>query len=78
MKMLCCFVSCLQSWSRLHPECEYIFQLEKEERQCLQYIAELGNRSTEGAFPFFFLHNIEPVAISSAHEFKNDTLLLER
>eukprot|EP00064_Thunnus_orientalis_P008933 superscaffoldBa00001099_g8956 len=35
--------------SSLHPECEYIFQLEKEERHCLQYIAEQGNRSAEGS-----------------------------
>ncbi|KAM7388336.1 hypothetical protein PAMP_024516 [Pampus punctatissimus] len=35
--------------SSLHPECEYIFQLEKEERHCLQYIAEDGNKSAEGS-----------------------------
>uniref|UniRef100_A0A3Q3EID6 Growth hormone-releasing hormone receptor n=1 Tax=Kryptolebias marmoratus TaxID=37003 RepID=A0A3Q3EID6_KRYMA len=45
--------SVMKTLSRLHPECEYIFQLEKEERQCLQYIAELGNRSTEGCWPFW-------------------------
>uniref|UniRef100_A0A669BXK5 Growth hormone releasing hormone receptor n=1 Tax=Oreochromis niloticus TaxID=8128 RepID=A0A669BXK5_ORENI len=39
--------------SSLHPECEYIFQLEKEERHCLQYIAEQENRSTEGCWPFW-------------------------
>ncbi|XP_024134169.1 growth hormone releasing hormone receptor, like isoform X1 [Oryzias melastigma] len=39
--------------SRLHPECEYIFQLEKEERRCLQYVAEQGNRSSEGCWPFW-------------------------
>ncbi|TDH08481.1 hypothetical protein EPR50_G00097960 [Perca flavescens] len=39
--------------SSLHPECEYIFQLEKEERHCLQYIAEQGNRTTEGCRPFW-------------------------
>uniref|UniRef100_A0A8C2ZDA6 Growth hormone-releasing hormone receptor n=1 Tax=Cyclopterus lumpus TaxID=8103 RepID=A0A8C2ZDA6_CYCLU len=39
--------------SSLHPECEFIFQLEKEERHCLQYIAEHGNRSTEGCRPFW-------------------------
>ncbi|XP_038859002.1 growth hormone-releasing hormone receptor-like [Salvelinus namaycush] len=26
--------------SSLHPDCEYIFQLEREERRCLRYIAE--------------------------------------
>uniref|UniRef100_A0A1A8RW00 Growth hormone-releasing hormone receptor n=1 Tax=Nothobranchius rachovii TaxID=451742 RepID=A0A1A8RW00_9TELE len=39
--------------SRLHPECEYIFQLEREERYCLQYITEQGNRSSEGCQPFW-------------------------
>ncbi|XP_054459424.1 growth hormone releasing hormone receptor, like [Anoplopoma fimbria] len=39
--------------SSLHPECEFIFQLEKEKRHCLQYIAEQGNRSTEGCGPFW-------------------------
>ncbi|KAM9385822.1 growth hormone releasing hormone receptor, like [Pholidichthys leucotaenia] len=39
--------------SGLHPECEYIFQLEKEERQCLQYISEQENRSAEGCWPFW-------------------------
>ncbi|XP_047230146.1 growth hormone releasing hormone receptor, like isoform X3 [Girardinichthys multiradiatus] len=33
--------------SLLHPECEFYFQLEKEERLCQQYIAEQENRSTE-------------------------------
>ncbi|XP_026015736.1 growth hormone releasing hormone receptor, like isoform X2 [Astatotilapia calliptera] len=41
------------AFSSLHPECEYIFQLEKEERHCLQYIAEQENRSTEGCWPFW-------------------------
>lgn len=48
-----CLVFYLQALSSLHPECEYIFQLEKEERRCLQYVAEQANKSTEGAFPFF-------------------------
>ncbi|XP_078802439.1 growth hormone releasing hormone receptor, like isoform X4 [Oryzias latipes] len=39
--------------SRLHPECEFIFQLEREERRCLQYVAEQGNRSSEGCWPFW-------------------------
>ncbi|CAK6955370.1 growth hormone releasing hormone receptor%2C like [Scomber scombrus] len=39
--------------STLHPECEYIFQLEKDERHCLQYIAEQGNSSAEGCQPFW-------------------------
>uniref|UniRef100_A0A3B5A605 Growth hormone-releasing hormone receptor n=1 Tax=Stegastes partitus TaxID=144197 RepID=A0A3B5A605_9TELE len=42
----------LSALSSLHPECEYIFQLEKEERRCLQHIAEQGNRST-GCRPFW-------------------------
>lgn len=41
----------LQAFSSLHPECEFIFQLEEEERSCLQYIEEQANRSTEGVFP---------------------------
>ncbi|XP_034738389.1 growth hormone releasing hormone receptor, like [Etheostoma cragini] len=47
---LCCASVALSS---LHPECEYIFQLEKEERHCLQYIAEQSNRTTEGCQPFW-------------------------
>ncbi|XP_034035550.1 growth hormone releasing hormone receptor, like [Thalassophryne amazonica] len=39
--------------SSLHPECEYIFQLEREEHLCLQYIAEHENRSAEGCQPFW-------------------------
>uniref|UniRef100_A0A3B3X6S4 Growth hormone-releasing hormone receptor n=1 Tax=Poecilia mexicana TaxID=48701 RepID=A0A3B3X6S4_9TELE len=39
--------------SLLHPECEFYFQLEKEERLCLQYIAEQENRSTEGCRPLW-------------------------
>ncbi|KAM9848934.1 growth hormone releasing hormone receptor, like [Aulostomus maculatus] len=39
--------------SILHPECEYIFQLEKDESRCLQHITEQGNRSTEGCQPFW-------------------------
>ncbi|XP_068599670.1 growth hormone releasing hormone receptor, like [Brachionichthys hirsutus] len=39
--------------SSLHPECELIFQLEEEERGCLQYIAEQRNGSTEGCLPFW-------------------------
>ncbi|KAE8294246.1 Growth hormone-releasing hormone receptor [Larimichthys crocea] len=37
------------AFSSLHPECEFIFQLEKDERNCLQYITEHGNSSTEGS-----------------------------
>ncbi|CAB1324619.1 unnamed protein product, partial [Coregonus sp. 'balchen'] len=29
----------------LHPDCEYIFQLEREEQRCLRYIAEQNHRS---------------------------------
>ncbi|KAM4574943.1 growth hormone releasing hormone receptor, like [Fundulus diaphanus] len=39
--------------SLLHPDCELLFQLEKEERLCLQYIAEQENRSTEGCRPLW-------------------------
>ncbi|XP_069378261.1 growth hormone releasing hormone receptor, like [Paralichthys olivaceus] len=39
--------------SSLHPECEFIFQLEREERHCLQYIATQANRSQEGCRPFW-------------------------
>uniref|UniRef100_A0A3Q4A924 Growth hormone-releasing hormone receptor n=1 Tax=Mola mola TaxID=94237 RepID=A0A3Q4A924_MOLML len=45
--------SFLQALSSLHPECEFIFQLEEEERGCLQYVEEQGNRSTEGCRPFW-------------------------
>lgn len=40
----------LQVLSRLHPECEYIFQLERDEYRCLQYIAEHANTSHDGGF----------------------------
>ncbi|CAJ1060413.1 growth hormone releasing hormone receptor%2C like [Xyrichtys novacula] len=39
--------------SSLHPECEFIFQLQREEQNCLQYIKEQGNRSIEGCRPFW-------------------------
>lgn len=39
----------LQAWSLLHPECELIFQLQEEERTCLQHIAEQGNQSSQGS-----------------------------
>ncbi|XP_008405245.2 growth hormone releasing hormone receptor, like [Poecilia reticulata] len=39
--------------SLLHPECEFYFQLEKEERLCLQYISEQENRSAEGCRPLW-------------------------
>ncbi|XP_055796729.1 growth hormone-releasing hormone receptor-like isoform X1 [Salvelinus fontinalis] len=40
--------------SSLHPDCEYILQLEREERYCLQYIAEHdNNHSTLGCLPFW-------------------------
>uniref|UniRef100_W5MTE6 Growth hormone releasing hormone receptor n=1 Tax=Lepisosteus oculatus TaxID=7918 RepID=W5MTE6_LEPOC len=46
------FTNCLnilQVWSGLHPECELIFQLEKDEKQCLKEIAEIENHIiTEG------------------------------
>ncbi|KAF3834877.1 hypothetical protein F7725_027435 [Dissostichus mawsoni] len=40
-------------FSSLHPECEFIFQLEREERLCHQFIAEQGNTSSEGCQPFW-------------------------
>ncbi|XP_034149560.1 growth hormone releasing hormone receptor, like [Esox lucius] len=40
--------------SSLHPDCEYVFQLEREERHCLQYITEHdNNHSTLGCLPFW-------------------------
>ncbi|MBN3273723.1 GHRHR protein, partial [Polyodon spathula] len=33
---------------RLHPECEFIFQLKKDQQRCLKEIAENGNHTTEG------------------------------
>uniref|UniRef100_A0A3Q1HDM0 Growth hormone-releasing hormone receptor n=1 Tax=Anabas testudineus TaxID=64144 RepID=A0A3Q1HDM0_ANATE len=42
-----------EALSRLHPECEFIFQLEKEERLCLQYIAEQANQSHKGCQPIW-------------------------
>ncbi|KAK0149682.1 Growth hormone-releasing hormone receptor [Merluccius polli] len=36
-----------QAESSLHPECEYIFQMEREEHRCLQYIAEQANHSLQ-------------------------------
>ncbi|XP_034438554.1 growth hormone releasing hormone receptor, like [Hippoglossus hippoglossus] len=39
--------------SSLHPECEFIFQLEREERHCLQFVAAQVNRSQEGCLPFW-------------------------
>ncbi|XP_042564913.1 growth hormone releasing hormone receptor, like [Clupea harengus] len=35
----------------LHPECEYIYQLEQEERRCLRQIEEYGNTSSTGCLP---------------------------
>uniref|UniRef100_A0A3P8UEM4 Growth hormone-releasing hormone receptor n=1 Tax=Cynoglossus semilaevis TaxID=244447 RepID=A0A3P8UEM4_CYNSE len=43
----------LQVSSSLHPECEYIYQLEREEQRCLQDIARQDNRSYEGCPPFW-------------------------
>ncbi|XP_010770726.1 vasoactive intestinal polypeptide receptor 2-like [Notothenia coriiceps] len=40
-------------FSSLHPECEFIFELEREERLCLQFIAEQSNTSSEGCQPFW-------------------------
>ncbi|XP_049580473.1 growth hormone releasing hormone receptor, like [Syngnathus scovelli] len=37
----------------LHPECEFIFQLEKDERRCLRSIAEQGNTSAHGCRAFW-------------------------
>ncbi|XP_056459589.1 growth hormone releasing hormone receptor, like [Gadus chalcogrammus] len=39
--------------SSLHPECEYIFQLAREEHRCLQHIAEQANHSLQGCQPFW-------------------------
>ncbi|XP_077439781.1 growth hormone releasing hormone receptor, like [Vanacampus margaritifer] len=37
----------------LHPECEFIFQLEEDERRCLRSIAEQGNTSVQGCGAFW-------------------------
>nr|XP_057929087.1 growth hormone releasing hormone receptor, like [Doryrhamphus excisus] len=39
--------------SLLHPECEFIFQLEKDERRCLHSIAVEANTSTQGCRAFW-------------------------
>lgn len=36
----------LQVLCSLHPECEYIFQLARDEQRCLREITELGNLSS--------------------------------
>ncbi|KAM6962517.1 growth hormone releasing hormone receptor, like [Aplochiton taeniatus] len=41
--------------SSLHPECEYIFQLEREGQQCLQYIEEHSNHNASGCVPLWDL-----------------------
>ncbi|XP_061096513.1 growth hormone releasing hormone receptor, like [Conger conger] len=42
-----------QVWSGLHPECEYIFHLEKERLQCLREISEHENDSDTGCPPLW-------------------------
>ncbi|KAI7794469.1 growth hormone-releasing hormone receptor [Triplophysa rosa] len=37
--------------SSLHPECEYIFQLARDEQRCLSEITEHGNLSGSGCLP---------------------------
>uniref|UniRef100_A0A3Q3FV90 Growth hormone-releasing hormone receptor n=1 Tax=Labrus bergylta TaxID=56723 RepID=A0A3Q3FV90_9LABR len=56
-----CFVH--TALSSLHPECELIFQLEREEQNCLQYIVEQGNRSMEGCPPFWDAVVCWPLAV---------------
>ncbi|XP_026884709.2 growth hormone releasing hormone receptor, like [Electrophorus electricus] len=55
MHALACWMVWLTSlttvWSGLHPECEYIFQLEREEQRCLREITEHKNLSTSGCLP---------------------------
>uniref|UniRef100_A0A673IU98 Growth hormone-releasing hormone receptor-like n=1 Tax=Sinocyclocheilus rhinocerous TaxID=307959 RepID=A0A673IU98_9TELE len=42
----------LQVLSSLHPECEYIFQLARDEQRCLREITDLGNlSSSSGCLP---------------------------
>ncbi len=36
----------LQVLSSLHPECEYVFQLARDEQRCLREITDLGNLSS--------------------------------
>uniref|UniRef100_A0A3B3RHK2 Growth hormone-releasing hormone receptor n=1 Tax=Paramormyrops kingsleyae TaxID=1676925 RepID=A0A3B3RHK2_9TELE len=40
-----------QALATLHPECEYIFQLERDERRCLKIIAEHENQTAAGCVP---------------------------
>lgn len=42
-----------QVLSSLHPDCEYIFQLEREERRCLRYIAEQNHSTVENSTVLF-------------------------
>ncbi|XP_076840643.1 growth hormone releasing hormone receptor, like isoform X1 [Brachyhypopomus gauderio] len=55
MHPLSCWIVWLTSltsvWSSLHPECEYIFQLEREEQRCIREIEEHRNGSTSGCLP---------------------------
>ncbi|KAM9831892.1 growth hormone releasing hormone receptor, like [Neosynchiropus ocellatus] len=39
--------------SSLHPECQYVFQLERDERRCLDFIKDVGNSSTGGCPAFW-------------------------
>ncbi|XP_035271131.1 growth hormone releasing hormone receptor, like isoform X2 [Anguilla anguilla] len=52
--MLICVASvALPAWSGLHPECEYIFHLEKEKRRCMREIWRHENVSTAGCPPLW-------------------------
>uniref|UniRef100_A0A3Q3E8Z9 Growth hormone releasing hormone receptor n=1 Tax=Hippocampus comes TaxID=109280 RepID=A0A3Q3E8Z9_HIPCM len=46
-------VSINNALTSLHPECEFIFQLEKDELRCLRSIAEQGNASAQGCRAFW-------------------------
>ncbi|XP_020788893.1 growth hormone releasing hormone receptor, like [Boleophthalmus pectinirostris] len=47
------FILPLSALSTLHPECEYIFQLARDEQHCLQYVAEHTNKSNNGCVPMW-------------------------
>ncbi|KAG7488273.1 hypothetical protein MATL_G00033180 [Megalops atlanticus] len=46
--VLCAMCLASSVFSTLHPECEYIFQLEKDEQHCLKEIAGRENQTTPG------------------------------
>ncbi|XP_041913280.1 growth hormone releasing hormone receptor, like [Alosa alosa] len=51
VKILCALFLTTAMSAGLHPECEYIYQLEQEERRCLRQIEGYGNTSSSGCLP---------------------------